>query len=103
KAKIEALADDPGLNLDEFKKTTQSFYFPPSGNTSCVECHAYGGFKYSPFITGANVLPTLTVVSKTPFLPVGAELDDAVRGAGTIEVKVTGDATCTTCHRLSSQ
>ena len=101
KQKVERLADDPALSLETFKKTANTFYFEPSATGSCAACHAYGGYKYSPFIKDSGALPPISQLSGTPFLPIGSEVASALRDA--VEVKVDADATCTSCHRLVSQ
>jgi hypothetical protein len=103
KQTITALADDPNLALPDYKKTSQSFYYAPTGNGQCAGCHAYGGFQWSPFMRTAAVLPSLVAASQVPFLPVGFELAEGFRSSGTVAVQVASDDTCTQCHRLASQ
>ena len=78
------------------------FFHNPAGGTICVTCHITGGYKWSPFMSGSGLVPSISESKTIPFLPVGEPLKAAMRTAGMIEIKSTTTSACTSCHRLVS-
>jgi len=84
-------------------KSAKALYFTPleAAENGCVNCHDVGGFKTSPFIQQAHVVPS-NHSKKLPFLLVGKVFQEAVQEYREVTTDpVNGQPQiCTQCHRI---
>lgn len=70
---------------------------------NCVSCHDLGGFKHSPFIRQAEIVPSN---KRTPYLLVGNVFQQKAREDKLMDVTtapIDGEAqVCTSCHRMAA-